>query len=119
MTEPLRQATQRQVLVCPLLSPPYLFQVSIHVVSSDGGICDEVEELPHGHHCNSMLGKEICQKEAEMTARERESLLLQPRNRERKNSAPSPACQWRKYIEPSQDLSALGIKCMAFHTRQI
>lgn len=61
-TEPLRYAMQRRVLLCGLLSPSYLFQVSVHVVSGDGGIRDELEELPHCHHCNGMLEEEVCQK---------------------------------------------------------
>ena len=62
MTEPLRHSTQRPVLLCPRLSLPYLFQVSVHVVSRDGGIRDELEELPPCHPCNGMLEEEICQK---------------------------------------------------------
>lgn len=68
MTEPLGHATQRQVILTPLLSPPYLFQISIYVLKGDGGIRDELEELLHSHHSNSMLEKEICQKEPLMTA---------------------------------------------------
>lgn len=51
---------QRQAILSPLLSPAYLFEISIHVLRGDGRVRDKLEELPNSHHSDSIFEKEIC-----------------------------------------------------------
>ena len=48
--------------VLPASASPYLWEIRIHVLGCDWWIRDKFKELPHSHHGNAMLKKEICQR---------------------------------------------------------
>lgn len=60
----------------PFLAQSHLWEISIHVLLCNGWICDKFKELPHSHHSNTALQKEICQKENINDSFSREKVII-------------------------------------------
>lgn len=58
-----KRSYYRHLLFCPLPCPPHLREISVHVLSCNGRIRDELKQLPHGHDSHAALQKETCPKE--------------------------------------------------------
>ena len=58
----MENVSPNQLPVLPASASPYLWEIRIHVLGCDWWIRDKFKELPHSHHGNAMLKKEICQR---------------------------------------------------------
>ena len=52
----------RYFLFLRVSAPPHLWEIRIHVLGCNWRVRDKFKELPHSHHGNAILQKEICQR---------------------------------------------------------